>query len=101
MIPMVRHILFWKLRPEIKAAGQADHAVQVLAASARTLAGIEGLRCAAVGKNLAGGPYDLIFYVELDDMTALNGFQDHPLYVAHRERCAPYITAPLAGAMQD
>lgn len=94
---MVRHILFWKLRPEIKAAGQAEHAVQLLAASAGTLAGIEGLRRAEVGRNLAGGLYDLIFYAEFDDMAALDDFQEHPLYVAHRERCAPYITGRLAG----
>ena len=40
MIAMVRHILFWKLREEIRAAGQAEYAEQVLAASVKTLLGI-------------------------------------------------------------
>ena len=94
---MVRHILFWKLREEIRAAGQAEYAEQVLSASVKTLLGIEGLRCAEIGKNLAGGPYDLIFYAEFDDMNALELFRNHPLHVAHRERCAPFVTGKLTG----
>lgn len=94
---MVRHILFWKLRDEVRAADQAEHALEVLSASVQTLRGIEGLRCAEIGRNLAGGPYDLVFYAEFDDMNALEHFRDHPLHLAHRERCAPFVNDRLAG----
>lgn len=97
MVFVVRHILFWKLREEVKESGQAAYAEQLLSASVQTLRGIEGLRCAEIGRNLAGGPYDLIFYAEFDDATALERFRDHPLHVAHRERCAPYVNDRLAG----
>lgn len=97
MVSMVRHILFWKLRDEVREAGQAEYAEQVLSASVKTLLDIEGLRCAEIGRNLAGGPYDLIFYAEFDDMNALERFRDHPLHVAHRERCAPFVTGRMVG----
>lgn len=94
---MVRHIVFWKLREEFSAPEQARYAEQVLTASTETLAGIDGLLCAQIGRNLAGGAYDLIFYAEFADADALEHFREHPLHVAHRERCAPYVTGRLTG----
>ena len=39
----------------------------------------------------------MIWYSEFDDDAALEAFREHPLHVAHRERCAPYVTGRLAG----
>ena len=94
---MVRHIVFWKLWEDYAAPEQADYALQVLTASTETLLGIDGLQQAHIGRNLAGGAYDLIFYAEFADADALEHFREHPLHVAHRERCAPYVTGRLTG----
>ena len=61
---------------------------------------IEGLRCAEINTNTAGGEYDLVFYSELRDADALQAFQNHPLHVAHRERCKALVTDHLCGDME-
>lgn len=94
---MVRHIVFWKLREEFTAPVRAEYALQALTASTETLLGIDGVLCARFGRNLAGGAYDFIFYAEFTDADALEHFREHPLHVAHRERCAPYVTGRLTG----
>ncbi len=62
--------------------------------------GPPGLHNAKIGPNLAGGEYDLVFYADLDDRDALAAFRDHPLHVAHRERCASLVTGRLAGDLE-
>lgn len=94
---MVRHILFWKLNDACKTGDAKTEALRVLSASVATLLPIPGLKNAEIGENLAGGDYDLVFYAEFNDMDALAAFRDHPLHVAHRERCTPYVTGRLAG----
>lgn len=94
---MIRHILFWKLKEEFRVGSTKQQALQVLCNSVQTLKTIPGLRCAEIGENLAGGDYDLVFYTAFDDLSALKAFQEHPLHVAHRTRCAPYVTGRLAG----
>ena len=46
---------------------------------------------------MAGGEYDLVFYSELESEAALKNFQNHPLHVAHRERCKDIVTERLCG----
>lgn len=94
---MIRHILFWQLKEKFRTGSAQAQALQVLRDSVRTLEAIDGLRCAEIGPNLAGGEYDLVFYAEFDDMDSLEDFREHPLHVAHRTRCAPYVTGRLAG----
>lgn len=94
---MIRHILFWQLKEEFRTGSAQAQALQVLRDSVRTLEAIDGLRCAEIGPNLAGGDYDLVFYAEFDDMASLEAFREHPLHVAHRMRCAPYVIGRLAG----
>ena len=57
---------------------------------------IDGLLQAEIGKNIAGG-YDLVFYAEFTDEAALKAFMNHPLHVAHRERCKNIVTDRLCG----
>ena len=90
---MIRHILFWKLQEEYREGEKRREAEARLAASVETLAPIPGLHNAKIGPNLAGGEYDLVFYADLDD-------RDHPLHVAHRERCASLVTGRLAGDLE-
>ena len=46
------------------------------------------------------GEYDLVFYCELRDADALQAFQNHPLHIAHRERCKALVTDRLCGDME-
>lgn len=95
---MIRHILFWKLTEEVKKSGREEEAAAMIAASVRTMTGkIDGMFTAELGKNEAGGEYDLIFYSEFRDQASLMAFQNHPLHIAHRERCRNYVTDRLAG----
>ena len=98
---MIRHILFWKLQNSYAAGPEAAAALEALRASVETLRDIPGLLRAEIGPNLAGGEYDLVFYTEFTDSTALEDFREHPLHVAHRQRCAPYVTGRLAGDLES
>ena len=95
---MIRHILFWKYTDAVKAQHKEAEALQFLQNSVATMRGqIDGLLCVEIGPNLAGGEYDLVFYAELRDEQALQGFQQHPLHATHRERCQDLVTARLCG----
>lgn len=95
---MIRHILFWKLTEKVKKSGREQEAIAFIADSVNTMAGkINGMLTAELGENKAGGDYDLIFYSEFRDEESLKAFKDHPLHVAHRERCKDYVTGRLAG----
>lgn len=94
---MIHHILFWKLTDEFSSGQKRDEALEVMRRSVATLSAIPGLISAEIGPNLASGEYDLIFYAQFTDMAALDAFREHPLHVAHRQRCQPYVTGRLAG----
>lgn len=97
---MIRHILFWQLKEEFRTGPNREEALRRLRASVETLKPIPGLRCAEIGPNLAGGAYDLVFYAAFDDPASLEAFREHPLHVAHRTRCAAYVTGRLAGDLE-
>ena len=89
---MIRHILFWNFTEKVKAEHSEKQSLEFLQRSVATMNGhIEGLIRAEIGANTAGG-YDLVFYSEFTDAQALAAFRDHPLHVAHRERCADIVT---------
>ena len=50
---------------------------------------------------MAGGDYDLVFYAEFRDEESLKAFREHPLHVAHRERCKDIVTGRLCGDVKD
>ena len=60
-----------------------------------------GLLKIEIGPNMAGGDYDLVFYVEFRDEESLKAFREHPLHVAHRERCKDIVTGRLCGDVKD
>ena len=49
-----------------------------------------------INRNFAGG-YDLVFYAEFADEESLKKFMNHPLHVAHREKCKEIVTDRLCG----
>ena len=98
---MIRHILFWKYTDKVKAEHREAEALTFLQQSVATMAGhVDGLLCAEIGPNKAGGAYDLVFYAELRDEEALCAFQEHPLHAAHRERCKDLVTERLCGDLE-
>ena len=98
---MIRHILFWKYTQKVKAEHKEKEALEFLQNSVATMDGkIDGLICAEIGDNIAGGEYDLVFYAEFKDEAALKTFQNHPLHVAHRERCKDIVTERLCGDLE-
>lgn len=98
---MIRHILFWKYTDTVKAEHKEAETLAFLQKSVATMVGhIDGLLCAEINANTAGGKYDLVFYSELRDADALQTFQNHPLHIAHRERCKALATDRLCGDME-
>lgn len=98
---MIRHILFWKYTDTVKAERKEAETLAFLQKSVATMVGhIDGLLCAEINANTAGGEYDLVFYSELRDADALQAFQNHPLHIAHRERCKALVTDRLCGDME-
>ena len=97
---MIRHILFWNYTEKVKAEHKEDEMLPFLQQSVDTMNGkIDRLIRAEIGKNTAGG-YDLVFYAEFEDQEVLKAFRDHPLHVAHRERCKEIVTDRLCGDLE-
>ena len=98
---MIRHILFWNYTDNVKAQHKEEETLKFLQNSVDTMNGhIDGLINATIGKNIAGG-YDLVFYAEFRDEESLKAFREHPLHVAHRERCKDIVTGRLCGDVKD
>lgn len=98
---MIRHILFWKYTEKVKGEQKEKEVLEFLQNSVATMEGkIDGLLHAEIGNNIAGGEYDLVFYAELQNEAALKTFQNHPLHVAHRERCKDIVTDRLCGDLK-
>lgn len=98
---MIRHILFWKYTDTVKVDHKEAETLAFLQKSVATVVGhIDGLRCAEINENTAGEEYDLVFYSELRDADALQTFQNHPLHIAHRERCKALATDRLCRDME-
>lgn len=98
---MIRHILFWKYTDTVKADHKEVEALEFLQKSVATMVGhIDGLLYAEINTNTAGGEYDLVFYSELENEPALNAFQNHPLHIAHRERCKDLVTERICGDIE-
>ena len=58
---MIRHILFWKYTDTVKAEHKEAEALAFLQKSVATMVGhIDGLLCAEINTNTAGGEYDLV-----------------------------------------
>ena len=85
----------------VKVDHKEAETLAFLQKSVATMVGhIDGLLCAEINANTAGGEYDLVFYSELRDADALQAFQNHPLHIAHRERCKALVTDRLCGDME-
>ena len=85
---MLRHIIIWKLKPELSEAERRDAAERIRASLEALPAVIDGLEELAVHASpLASSNGDLMLEALLRDEAALAFYRDHP---AHRA-CIPAI----------
>jgi quinol monooxygenase YgiN len=81
---MVKHIVFWKLKPELSTA-QRDAALQQFKAGFEAMRGaIPGLISIEVGIDFLRSPEsaDVSLFCEFESRAALDVYQAHPLHQA-------------------
>ena len=80
---MVKHVLVWKLKPELTA----DEKTAALAKAKKELEALVGvvpglLKLEVITNPLASSTGDMLLYSELENAEALAGYQVHPAHVA-------------------
>lgn len=82
---MVKHIIFWKLKPELKA--EKDKLIAELNHKFQDLIGkVDGLILAEVGANYNDGDYDMALYSKFTSREAEKGYQVHPEHMKIKNR---------------
>lgn len=78
---MIRHIVFWTLKPEQK--DRAEEIAAELGQKFKALLGVvDGLSAIEVGRNYNGGDYDLVLNCTLASKEAEQAYQKHPAHLA-------------------
>ena len=89
---MVKHILFWALKPEHKQ--EVREIVTELNRNFQNMIPcIKGLQKAEAGVNYNGGTYDFALYTEFTDREAEAAYQVHPEHLKIKE----YLKAVTVG----
>lgn len=82
---MVKHIIFWKLKDEVKDEKLIEK-VEILRGKFANLIGkIDGLLEAEVGLNYNGGNYDMCLYSVFESKEAEKAYQTHSLHLEIKE----------------
>jgi hypothetical protein len=82
--PMIKHIVFWKLKDEAEGASKAENA-RKMKAKLEALAGrIPTLKHIEVGLNFepSDAAADVVLYSEFTSKADLDAYQTHPEHVA-------------------
>jgi len=75
---MVRHIVMWKLKEDVKP----HQAIDILQPKFKNLLGkVEGLEDIDVGINYNGGEYDIVLYCVFASKKAQDDYQANPLHL--------------------
>jgi hypothetical protein len=79
---MVKHIVFWKLRPSAEGASAAENAARIQRELEALVGRIPGLLQAEVGVdfNRSDAAWDLAYYSVFTDRAALEAYQRHPAH---------------------
>jgi len=79
---MVKHIVFWKLKPHAEGASAADNAARIKLGLEALVGKIPGLVQAEVGVdfNRSDAAWDLALYSVFSDRAALEAYQRHPTH---------------------
>ncbi len=80
---MVRHIILWKLKPEL-AGEEKEKVMQNAKRALESLAGVVPglLKIEVQIQKLPSSNADMMLYTELENAEALAGYQKHPAHVA-------------------
>lgn len=78
---MVKHVIFWKLRPD---CDKELAAVEIRAALEGLAGNVPGLQSIFVRRTYQGD-WDLVLDSSFDDAQAERDYQDHPMHVAAKE----------------
>ena len=89
---MVKHILFWALKPE-KKQDVKEIVTELNWKFQNMQPQIKGLLKAEVGANYNGGEFDFALYTEFVDRVSETAYQGHPEHVKIKE----YIKAITVG----
>ena len=91
---MIRHIVFWKLRSELRQGPGVPDAAQLEPSLEAMRTGIAGLRHVELRRNAleSAEGADLVLYSEFDSWEALNAYQTHPLHEDFKKLIGPLRT---------
>ena len=91
---MIRHIVFWKLRPEYKQGPAVPDAARMELSLGAMRTGIAGLRHIELQRNAleSAEGADLVLYSEFDSWEALDAYQTHPLHEDFKKLIGPLRT---------
>lgn len=81
---MVKHIVFWTLKPYAEGRPAAENALEVKARLESLRGRIPGLLFLEVGIDFGHGEMsaDIALYSEFTDRDSLKGYQEHPEHLA-------------------
>jgi hypothetical protein len=77
---MIKHIVFWKLKDEVKIAALDDTVRELKSRLENLKSRIPEIQSLEVGKNAntAGAAWDVALYSEFGDISDLEKYQRHP-----------------------
>lgn len=78
---MIKHVIFWKLKEEVKNDGFDEKLNNLREKFANLIGKVDGLIKAEVGLNYNGGDFDMCLYTEFESKEAEKGYQVHPLHL--------------------
>jgi Stress responsive A/B Barrel Domain len=84
ILPMIKHIVFWRLKDQAHGADKATNAQQIKQRLEALQGKIPGLLKIEVGFDFIHGDTssDVALYSEMTDRAALEAYQVHPLHQA-------------------
>jgi hypothetical protein len=87
---MIRHVVFFKFKPEIDQAARSDFVDRL-----RSLKSIEVVQSIGVGVNFADSPraFDVALIVDVADRQALAVYADHPQHVPVKQLAVQLCSA--------
>ncbi|TVR91205.1 MAG: Dabb family protein [Spirochaetaceae bacterium] len=84
---MVKHIVFWKLKPEVDGSTASENARRMKAVLEELCETVPGIVALEVGINFnpSDAAYDVALYSEFESRAGLESYQKHPDHVAAAE----------------
>lgn len=92
---MIKHIVIWKLKENSKQIQQLW--ISEIQTGLEDLVGkIEGLKYAKVFTGIGTDGYEILLESVVENQTALDFYQNHPLHVAQKNIISKYVSSRFA-----